>query len=165
MNDNKEELLRLGQYPCTKKQMSIVRRVGKDGVEIFQKLVWLAIEAHDSWEKLPHVNENGERVVHGANRMMHQIEQMYYLAAQSLVLGIPEKVGRDWFPWMYIRNMVARHNDLPGWMQWLIDKNDGKIPTEWSHDDMKTDDEIGKERLAAKVKAGTSATFDLGRDE
>jgi hypothetical protein len=165
-NDNVADILRIGPYACTKEQLRIFRRAGTDGVEIFQRLVWLAIEARDAWVQPPHLNENGEPVKHGANQMMHQLEEIYFSAAQSMVIGLPEKDGRDWFPWMFIRNHRARRElGLPGWMQWLVDKNGGKVPTEWSNDDVKSDDKVGQERLAQKIADGTAVTIDLDNNE
>lgn len=146
---NEEKTLKIGQYVCTRRQKRIFDNIENEGVKIFQRLVWLGIEARKAWVSLPHENEEGEKVVHGANKVMHEIEEMYFSAAQSLALHLPEKDGRDWFPWMFLRNARSR-SGLPEWMQWLIDKNDGNVPTGWSNEDVKSDDVVMQERASRK---------------
>jgi hypothetical protein len=128
---------KINDYQCTTEQRSVVDTFLTDGHDLFVKLVHLGLAARQSIVSLPHENEDGERVVHGANKQVSYFADCYLGAAQALVWGMQREPnrGENYFPYMVLRNRGA----LPGWMARLIAKNNGVIPETWTNADITRD--------------------------
>ena len=59
----------------------------------FAQLLDLAKEARDACVSLPHVNENGENVVHKCNIVVGRIAEVYYTAALALAQGMDREIA------------------------------------------------------------------------
>jgi hypothetical protein len=128
-------MAKIGNYPATNAQIKIFDD-SQASHRVFEDLVWKAIDALNSMVDLPHENEDGEKVVHGANHRMHYIAQTYYGAAQALRAFYPREVniGDEYFPFMYLR---CRMNGLVHpWIAGMVAENGGIPPRTWAYTDV-----------------------------
>jgi hypothetical protein len=133
-------MLKINRFTCTAEQRRIEDQFLTEGHDLFVKLVHLGIDAHYAANvDLPHVNEDGERVVHGARRHVQYVSGCYLGAARALVSGMQREPnrGENYFPYMVLR--AFNYGNVDGWMKRLIDKNGGVIPTTWSNSDLTYD--------------------------
>jgi hypothetical protein len=136
-------MAKIGNYPATNKQIEIFND-SLASHSLFEDLVWKALNALDAMVDLPQENEDGEKVVHGANKRMYFIAQEYYSAAQGLKLLYPREsnMGDDYFPFMYLR---CRMNGLVhGWIAGLVEENGGIPPRTWTNEDLQRHSKFAK---------------------
>jgi hypothetical protein len=147
----------IGRFEATPEMVEVHTNAQNLVHDTFRSLVLQALKVHAAMN----VKLTGG-IQHGARRhLYHQYDAMFF-AAQSLKDVLPDEQGRDWFPWMVLRNHHARSGmSLPGWMQRLIDKNDGP-PETWSNDDVMSDEAIYSEYVEAVKRHGpyNVLTFD-----
>tara|TARA_R110002073_G_scaffold183669_2_gene341935 strand:+ start:852 stop:1088 length:237 start_codon:yes stop_codon:yes gene_type:complete len=75
--------------PYTKAQKDLLQEVIHDGklVDIIYYLTILADRVRDSVVSLPHINEDGNKVIHGCNMDMIRLEEYLRNAIQALRLN------------------------------------------------------------------------------
>lgn len=136
-------MAKIGNYPATNKQIEVYN-ASQASHAIFEDMVWKALDALDAMVALPTENEDGERVVHGANKQMRYIAQTYYGAAQSLCQVFPreDNIGDEFFPYMYLR---CRMNGLVhDWIAGMVAENGGTPPSKWSNEDLQRHSKYNK---------------------
>lgn len=136
--DPEPDVPRVGEYKATE-EMEVVYQRHHDhgeGFKLFARLCYLGNEAHDAV-----VSEGACQ--NGARMITRNIRDAYFTAAQAFIWTLPDEKGRDYFPWMVLRNRSGGHT-MPSWMQHLIDKNHGAIPETWSNSDVMADKDIPK---------------------
>jgi hypothetical protein len=80
-------------YVATQTQKALIKEHFTGGAQAhYCALLDKAQAFRDALVQLPHVNEDGERVVNGANRWMTALGEPYYDAAMAL----RQYVDRDW---------------------------------------------------------------------
>jgi hypothetical protein len=131
----------LGRFKCTAEMAAMNDFTQKEGHEIFEMLCDLAYRAYST--------RFDKGCQNGAIRVMSDQYQSYFFAAQALSMTFTDgpNRGRDFFPFMVMRNHNARAGmGLPGWMQRLIDRNGGVIPRTWENSDVMSDEDIALEQ-------------------
>lgn len=139
-------MAKIGNYPATNAQIA-VHTDALASHSMFEELVWKAIDALNSMVDLPHENEDGEGVVHGANRHVYFVAQQYYSAALGLKLLYPRaiNIGDDYFPFMYLR---CRMNGLVHeWIAGMVEENGGLPPKTWDYSDTARHSKFKSERV------------------
>jgi hypothetical protein len=134
----------VGRFEGTDHMASVVDRMNTDGLDAFKTLVKLGLDAHASL----YYHDKPERVVilRGGRVIVRNIRDAYFNAAQSMVLSFPDENGRDYFPYMVLRNHCVSNQGLPSWMRRIIERNNGVVPETWSNSDVMSDAEIAAER-------------------
>lgn len=123
----------IARFTCTKEQQEVFEQTLAEAEEIFKRLCVMTEQVHAVIDQGPAMN--------GARRYLSNLKEATFFAAQALnlVFDGPNR-GRDYFPFMVIRNRQARGNlGLPGWMQRLIDKHNGIPPETWTNADITED--------------------------
>ncbi len=136
----------IGRFKATQELAEAYNDAIAQAKQMFQSMVR---QANDLYDVEASTWNNREGIQNGAYRLTSQLRKSYFYAAQGLILDLPDDVGRDWFPWMVLRNRIVRSGIeplLPVWMQHLIDQNDGVIPETWSNADVKSDAVIALEK-------------------
>ncbi len=109
------------QYRATNEQKAVETKFLTDGYEQHKTLTHLALEAHQAITPLGTVNEDGEKIQHGANMTMLGVRDVYFTAAQAFA-----RFNEDYFPFMVLK--CLRNGLIHDWIKDVIDANNGVIP-------------------------------------
>jgi hypothetical protein len=122
---------KLGQFICSEAMLALHEETQDEGHRVFARLCDLGNQAHDLAFAPIEPGVHPQTLGH-----MRVMREGYFYAAQSMSLMFEgHNRGRDYFPYMVLRNR-ANNNPMPGWMQRLIDKNDGIVPLKWEQTDV-----------------------------